>query len=210
MSFIPTNIKVLREEARITQEEFAEKLAVSLETVKLWEKGKLTPTSEEITRMCPILRIHEEDFLERDILSERNNAGSRMKKNGNRSTYDWYYGNRVNFAFYLSYLIVIPLVIVISLLVIGNITKPLVEEGLISNSYKIGYQIIITYLIEGFISGIYLVVYIFKRKILRFQWWFIFWLSPAVAIITLVSGFLMIGFYGYAFYRAIIKKGKNH
>ena len=40
MSNINTNIKVLREEARLSVEEFAEKMNVSKETVVNWEKGK--------------------------------------------------------------------------------------------------------------------------------------------------------------------------
>lgn len=210
MSNIHTNIKVLREEARLTQEEFAEKVGVDLQTVKLWEKGKLDPTSNEITRMCPYLRIHEEDFLERDILAERNSAGSRMKKSGNRSTYDWYYGNRVNFAFYLSYLIIIPIVIILTWLSAGSTFKEAVNEGILDNSGKLAYQFVLTFLVEGFISGIYVLIYVFKKKILVFQWWFVFWLSPGIFLITLLSGLLMPGLYGYAIYKAIIKKGKNH
>ncbi|MEI3527802.1 MAG: hypothetical protein V8R15_07330 [Bacilli bacterium] len=48
--------------------------------------------------MCPILRIHKEDFLE-DILAERTNANSKMKRGQHRSNYDWYYGNRLDEAF---------------------------------------------------------------------------------------------------------------
>ena len=100
MSSIHTNIRVLREEARLSQEEFAEQLNVDVQTVKLWEKGKIDPSDDEITKMCPILRIHKEDFLERDILAERTNANSKMKRGQHRSNYDWYYGNRLNMAFY--------------------------------------------------------------------------------------------------------------
>lgn len=48
MSNINTNIKVLREEARLSIEEFAEKMNVSKETVVNWEKGKQDPTNEQI------------------------------------------------------------------------------------------------------------------------------------------------------------------
>ena len=90
MSNINTNIKVLREEARLSIEEFAEKMNVSKETVVNWEKGKQDPTNEQIEQMCPILRIHLEDFLERDIQQERNDAGRRMKKSNTRMNYNWY------------------------------------------------------------------------------------------------------------------------
>ncbi len=209
MSNIHTNIKILREEARLSQEEFADKVGVSLETVKLWEKGKLDPTSSEITIMCPILRIHEEDFLERDILSERNEAGDMMKKSQNRNTYNWYYGDRKIFAFYLSYLIIIPLAIIFTFLIIGALAKMAPAEPSDEFINPIVSQIMASFLVEGFISAIYIIIYMFKRRILRFQWWYVFWISPALGILTIIAGIGMIGLYGFAFYKAVIKKGKN-
>ena len=127
MTNIHSNIKVLRTEARLSQEEFAEKLGVDVETVKLWEKGKLDPTSSQITKMCPILRIHEEDFLERDIEAERNDAGRRMKQKGSRETYNWYYGKKSTMAFYISYLIIIPVVALLTFLMVGNLLNEFLE-----------------------------------------------------------------------------------
>ena len=127
MSSIHTNIRVLREEARLSQEEFAEQLNVDVQTVKLWEKGKIDPSDDEITKMCPILRIHKEDFLERDILAERTNANSKMKRGQHRSNYDWYYGNRLNMAFYVSYLILIPIIMIVTFILVGNIFGYLYE-----------------------------------------------------------------------------------
>ena len=59
-------------------------------------------------------------------------------------------------------------------------------------------------------SCIYVFIYIFKKGILRFQWWFIFWISFAVSILTIICSILLLGLYGYAFYKGVIKKGKNH
>ena len=127
MSNIHSNIKVLRTEARLSQEEFAEKLGVDLETVKLWEKGKLDPTDNEIEIMCPILRIHKEDFLERDIEAERNDAGRRMKKSDSRATYNWYYGKKSTMAFYISYLIILPAVTLFVYFASGEFLKLIFE-----------------------------------------------------------------------------------
>ena len=57
MSNINTNIKVLREEARLSVEEFAEKMNVSKETVVNWEKGKQDPTNEQIEQNNGFLYI---------------------------------------------------------------------------------------------------------------------------------------------------------
>ena len=212
LSSIHTNIRVLREEARLSQEEFADQLNVDVQTVKLWEKGKINPSDEQITKMCPILRIHKEDFLERDILAERTNANNKMKRGKHRSNYDWYYGNRLNMAFYVSYLIIIPIIMSITFIFVGNIFDLSLEQDMIEriSSYKIIYQIVYMFLSGGFISSIYVLIYIFKKGILRFQWWFIFWISFAVSILTIICGILLLALYGYAFYKGVIKKGKNH
>ena len=212
LSSIHTNIRVLREEARLSQEEFADQLNVDVQTVKLWEKGKINPSDEQITKMCPILRIHKEDFLERDILAERTNANNKMKRGKHRSNYDWYYGNRLNMAFYVSYLIIIPIIMSITFIFVGNIYDLSLEQEMIEriSSYKIIYQIVYMFLSGGFISSIYVLIYIFKKGILRFQWWFIFWISFAVSILTIICGILLLALYGYAFYKGVIKKGKNH
>ena len=207
LSSIHTNIRVLREEARLSQEEFADQLNVDVQTVKLWEKGKINPSDEQITKMCPILRIHKEDFLERDILAERTNANNKMKRGKHRSNYDWYYGNRLNMAFYVSYLIIIPIIMSITFIFVGNIFDLSLEQEMIEriSSCKIIYQIVYMFLSGGFISSIYVLIYIFKKGILRFQWWFIFWISFAVSILTIICGILLL-----AFYKGVIKKGKNH
>ena len=154
MSSIHTNIRVLREEARLSQEEFAEQLNVDVQTVKLWEKGKIDPSDDEITKMCPILRIHKEDFLERDILAERTNANSKMKRGQNRSNYDWYYGNRLNMAFYVSYLILIPIIMIVTFILVGNIFDASLEQEMMEelSSYRMIYQIVYMFLSGGFIK----------------------------------------------------------
>ena len=208
MTNIHTNIKVLREEARLTQQELAEKINVSEETVALWEKGKLDPTSEQIRKMCPILRIHEEDFLERDILAERTDAGNRMKKGKDRSSYNWYLGNRLSMTFYISYLIIIPIVGIL----VGAITKSLVEEAAKQMDLIINTTlpaIVYAVIAMGFVSAIYIYIFLFKRGILHFRWWYIFWIS-FISIFSILIGSIATPFlYGYAFYKGVIRKGKN-
>lgn len=217
MSNIHTNIRVLREEARLSQEEFAERLEVNVEQVKMWEKGKLDPTESQITKMCPILRIHEEDFLERDILQERNEAGALMKKGSARNNYNWYYGNRLTMSFFISYLIVIPLVMILAYVVVNNFLNQTIDTNIYTPEelqiVKTGIKsasIISMLIVEGFVSAVYAVCYFFKKGILKFQLWYILWITPLVSFSTVIGIFAMPFFYGYAIYKGIIKKGKNH
>ena len=115
-------------------------------------------------------------------------------------------------AFYVSYLIIIPIIMSITFIFVGNIFDLSLEQEMIEriSSYKIIYQIVYMFLSGGFISSIYVLIYIFKKGILRFQWWFIFWISFAVSILTIICGILLLALYGYAFYKGVIKKGKNH
>ena len=211
MTNIHSNIRVLRTEARLSQEEFAEKLGVNVETVKLWEKGKLDPTSSQITKMCPILRIHEEDFLERDIEAERNDAGRRMKQKGSRETYNWYYGKKSTMAFYVSYLIILPIVAVLTFITVGNLLNEFLELSNIEDpsSFVLMYQAIYTFSACGIVSSIYVIIYLFKNRIIRFRYWYIFIIGTLISIMVVVCGIATIGLYGYAFYKGIIKKGKN-
>lgn len=216
MKAIHSNIKVLREEARISQQEFADALGVDVKTVKSWENGKLEPTNEEIQQMCPLLRIHYEDLIERDILAERINAGKEMKKNGNRSTYDWYYGNRLTFAFYLSYIIIIPVVFLFLFLIIGKLYDaqlsqlPVQAQEAMTMPSKQFLQIVLSAEVCGFISAIYLLIYLFKKGIIKFQWWMIFIAFITFSILTFICTFLVPVFYIFAIYKGLIRKGKNH
>lgn len=209
MNYIKTNIKVLRTEARLSIEEFAEKMEVSIETVKLWEKGKLEPTDSEITKMCPILRIHKEDFLERDILSERNNAGSLMKKGKTRKTYDWYYGNKLVMSFYVSYLILIPVVLLLTYFATDYIFNEL-AEGLETEAVPVSYyQGFYMFLVCGFVSAIYVLIYVFRNGIIRFQYWYLWWITPLMTLLTVICGIATIALYIYAIYKGLILRGKN-
>ena len=122
------NIKLLREEARLTKEELAEKVNISVEELTNIEKGKIIPDNKLLKQMCVYLRISVEDILERDIVAERNDAGRRMKSSSVRKDYNWYLGDRKKLAMYISYLIVIPVTFILALLLFSQTKEILVNE----------------------------------------------------------------------------------
>lgn len=59
-------IQTLRLQAGYSQEQLAEKVNVSLDTVKAWENGRRTPTGKNIEKLCRVLHTKEEYILNGD------------------------------------------------------------------------------------------------------------------------------------------------
>lgn len=212
MKYIATNIKVLREEARLSFEDLSEITNIDINRLKMFEKGKIIPTTEEVELLCKPLRIHYEDIIERDILSERNDAGRRMKKSSERRNYNWYLGNKKILALYLSYF----LISVISLVGITLLSKFLnidliinmdPEAPLVATTYLEAF--LTAYIIMSYPSGIGFIVWLLIKLRYRFAWWHIFWLSFVISLIPVVGAIAQLPAIGYSFYKSIIKRGKN-
>ncbi len=60
---IGNKLSQLRKLAGMTQEEFAEKLSVSRQTISKWEKGNTLPDLESIVRVCRIFHVSLDDLL---------------------------------------------------------------------------------------------------------------------------------------------------
>ena len=54
---IPKNIKRLRQQAGLTQDQLAEKLFVTRQTVSLWENGKTQPDIETLERIAAVFQV---------------------------------------------------------------------------------------------------------------------------------------------------------
>lgn len=70
MNNVAKNIKKIRLESGITQEELAEKLFVTRQTISNWENGKSQPDIETLTTLAEVLSV--------DNLHEYNPAFCRM------------------------------------------------------------------------------------------------------------------------------------
>ncbi len=56
-------IREIRTEAKLTQAEFGEKVAVLQDTVSLWENGKSAPSAEYLAAICRIFRVSADYLL---------------------------------------------------------------------------------------------------------------------------------------------------
>ncbi len=63
MSTIGKNIKKKRNEKGITQDQLAEKLHVTRQTVSSWEMGRTEPDVDTLTRLAEALKVSVEDLI---------------------------------------------------------------------------------------------------------------------------------------------------
>ena len=54
----------IRKMAGLSQEEFAEKIGVTRQTVSNWELGEKLPRSDKIKKICDFMEIKYEEFIE--------------------------------------------------------------------------------------------------------------------------------------------------
>lgn len=216
-NYLPSNIKVLREEARLTIEQFAQQANVSVETVIGWEKGTIKVYTKDLLVICPILRISEEDIRERDIRQERLDAYERMKHGTSRKNFDWYYGSRSKVVYYLLPIILIPIAALIgylSSLTMVDYYKELndlwYQAGNSSPNILYEYYKIIYPIVAAIICGaVFMIIEIIRRFRQYLRWWYIMIAVSFSSILIFIAGVAIIPFYIYCIYQVFILKGKN-
>ena len=74
------NIKKLREEAGLTQDEFAEKIFVTRTAVSKWENGNCMPDSGIIVALCEILNITINDLFSGEVVDMKEKSMGELFK----------------------------------------------------------------------------------------------------------------------------------
>lgn len=64
------NIKYLRQEKRLTQDELAAQLEKSSGNVSAYEKGKILPPVDVIIKLCEIFHVSLDDIIHKDLTKE--------------------------------------------------------------------------------------------------------------------------------------------
>lgn len=216
-NYLPSNIKVLREEARLSVEEFAERANVSVETVIGWEKGTIKVYTKDLIVICPILRISEEDIRERDIKQERLDAYDRMKHGSNRRNFNWYYGSRSKVIFYLLPLILIPIAALLGYLVslsIADYYKELndlwIEAGNSAPNFIFEYYSVIYPIVAACsVAGVFIIIEIIRRFRQYLKWWYIMLAISFSSVLYVIICIATLPYYIYCFYQVFVLKGKN-
>ena len=62
-----TNIQYLRKLNKMTQEQFAEKMSVTRQTVSRWEADEVTPELNKLVEMCSVFASNLDELVRRDM-----------------------------------------------------------------------------------------------------------------------------------------------
>ena len=80
---LASNIRMHRKKAGLTQIEFAEKLGVSIATLRRWEAGETAPTGTRIMEISSLLGITPEDLITSQEESENGRISAIYQSHGN-------------------------------------------------------------------------------------------------------------------------------
>jgi len=175
------NLKKIRKEHNLSQEQLAEKLGVSRQSVSKWESGTAYPEMEKMLQLCQLFNLNIDELLNQDV-KEVNNTKT-AKNNINKFIDDFldYVTKTINLFCSLTFkekikclfeqLIIIG-VISLVLLIIGSIASSIFESIVLFMPDKIYYPIYhlfeAIYLLFCLIFTIVLVCYIFKIRYLDY------------------------------------------
>ena len=175
------NLKKIRKEHNLSQEQIAEQLGVSRQSVSKWEQGLAYPEMDKMLSLCKIFNINIDDLLNQDI-NEVNNT-KQAKNNINKfiddfleyitKTIDMF--SNMNLKQKLKCIfeqLVIIAFITIILLILGSILSSIsynLFSSLPNNIYRpIQHILEAIYLILCLILGITLILHIFKVRYLDY------------------------------------------
>ena len=65
-----TNIQYLRKLNRLTQEQFAEKMSITRQTVSRWESDEVTPELSKLVEMCSLFSCKLDELVRENMASK--------------------------------------------------------------------------------------------------------------------------------------------
>ena len=176
------NLKKIRKDNNLSQEQLAEKLGISRQAVSKWESGISYPEMDKVLQICQMFNLNIDELLNQDIkeIKEAKEAKSNINKfiddllNFMTKTFDMFLN--MNFKSKVKCLLeqVIIIIILIALfLVFGSIFQTILNKMLNFLDYNHYYYLIFNileafYIIFSLISGLLIFIHIFKIRYLDY------------------------------------------
>ena len=200
MSILSENLKLLHRESGLSYEELSIRTGINESIIKAFENEQLEPNEYQLEILCRVLRFPYEDIYERNLVEERKAATRKMRSNTTREQYNWYFGDRKVFWYYLSYIIFFVVMITgLSLYYINKLSNYNFLE--IYYLYKAEYGITLSYTmfcIKIIYSEVYVGLSVFgfgvagfigfdylKKHRFVFRWWMLFFISTIIAFLRI-------------------------
>lgn len=200
MSLLSENLKLLHHESGLSFEELSDRTKIDVILLKAFENDKLVPNDFQLEELCRVLKFPYEDIYERNLVEERSSATKKMRSSQTREQYNWYFGDRKVFWFYLGYIIFF--VLMVSLLTLYYVNK-LKDVNIyeIYTLYKFEFAITSPYWvffiqfiynemfiglsIFGFGVAGFIAFHYLKTHQFVFHWWMLFFISTILAFLRI-------------------------
>ena len=74
------NLKKIRKDNNLSQEDLAEKLGVSRQSVSKWESGLAYPEMDKVLQICKMFNLNIDELLNQDITEVKESKESKSYK----------------------------------------------------------------------------------------------------------------------------------
>ena len=175
------NLKKLRKEYNLSQEQLADKLGVSRQSVSKWESNLAYPEMDKVLQICKMFNLNIDELLNQDIKNVNENKKSKLTINKYiddflefvTKTIDIFINmkfiDRVKFILEQCFIIFIIYLFAIIIGGVGNYLINTLFEFLPYNIYRIIHLICSDiYIVISLIVGIILFFHIFKTRYLDY------------------------------------------
>ena len=68
--YLSKNIQLLRRQRRVTQEQLAEQMNVSRQTISKWESGEMTPELQKLIELCELFSCKLDELVREDMFAD--------------------------------------------------------------------------------------------------------------------------------------------
>lgn len=175
------NLKIIRKENNLSQEQLAEQLGVSRQAVSKWESGQSYPEMDKVLLICKLFNYNIDELMNENIKEVEETKESKNNINKYIDDFFGFVTKTIDMISTMSFMqkikclveqIIIVLVLLCIFAIIGGISSEIVR-GLLGalpyNVYSVIRNILSSiYIILALIIGVTLLLHIFKTRYLDY------------------------------------------
>ena len=175
------NLKNIRRDHNLSQEQLAEKLNVSRQSVSKWESGTAYPEMDKVIQLCKLFDLNIDDLLNQDIKEVKNNKQSKTNLNKFVDEFFVYITKTIEMFSQLTIkekikCLLEQLTIALTILIVGNVIgivlSRIVREILSilpSSLFHLLYSLVTSaYSLSFFIISVIVILHVFKIRYLDY------------------------------------------
>ena len=175
------NLKRIRKDNNLSQEQLAEKLGVSRQAVSKWESGVSYPEMDKVIQICNLFELNINEFINEDIKEVKEKKEVQVRNNKYISSFFDYITKSIDMISSMSFKekikcmfeqFVIAIILLIIVLIIGSVFSGLMQSilnFLPESFYYPLYQLIKSlYIILGAFASAVIILHIFKIRYLDY------------------------------------------